>query len=135
MEQNSVGGAARGRDNLRGSWTSTASVPLRAWRRSLTAFVMGREVSRTCRAAARVMETLERLRTLTFPLSRHWCVARATLAHRPSRSACPLSRYALRPRALHDFPMCRQLFRLDGACGVACGVVGVGGCLVLHTVN
>ena len=42
MEQNSVGGAARGRDQLRGSWTSTASVPLRAWRRSLTAFVMGR---------------------------------------------------------------------------------------------
>ena len=28
MEQNSVGGAARGRDQLRGSWTSTASVPL-----------------------------------------------------------------------------------------------------------
>ena len=28
MEQNSIGGAARGRDQLRGSWTSTASVPL-----------------------------------------------------------------------------------------------------------
>ena len=28
MELNSVGGAARGRDQLRGSWTSTASVPL-----------------------------------------------------------------------------------------------------------
>ena len=50
---------------------------------------------------------------LTFPLSRHWCVAGATLAHqpwrcRPSRSAFPLSRYALRPRALPDFPVCRH---------------------------
>ena len=78
MEQNSVGGAARGRDQLRGSWTSTASVPLQERQPTLRVEKVAHcvrhgslEVSRTCRAAARAMETLERLRTLTFPLSRH----------------------------------------------------------------
>ena len=119
MEQNSVEGAARGRDQLRGSWTSTTSVPLQERQPALRVEKVAHcvrhgslEVSRTCRAAARAMETLERLRTLKFPVSRHWCVVGAPLAHqpwtcRPSRSAFLLSRSALRPRALPDFPMCR----------------------------
>ena len=115
------------------SWTSTASVPLQerlhcAWRRSLTAFVMGREVSRTCRAAARAMETLERLRTLTFPLSRHWCVVGAPLAHQPPKPVS-LPAEPVRAAAAGGCMISRCVGNFSDLMGpaVACGVVGVGG--------